>query len=153
MSVLVADLKVYEEVYKKAWNYTFNKVCDINYCHTLGSLGEETLKKHVKNWLYLNELSYIRRYDEGDKPELHNFLNLKPGTAVNTYQTLKYLNCIDYNIEMNTIKNGKTGHEKEIIISEELQESYDLLKKAINEIKDVIISQIPQYKKAKYSTI
>jgi hypothetical protein len=154
MSVLVPDLKVFEAVYNKAWLYGFNKVCDINYCHTLSFSDEEKLKTHVKNWLWLNEMSWIRMYeDNGQKPDLVDFLTFRNGKNINTYQMLKYLQCIDYNIEIETIKTGKTGHEDPFLIPDNIIDSYNLLKKAIEEIQNVIISQLPEYEEAKWSEI
>ena len=153
MSVLVPDLKIYEAVYQKALDYSFRKTCDINYCHTFREISEKKLQQHVKNWLYLNELSYIRRYEDGKKPELHEFLTFRRSGNVNTYQMLKFLNCIRYNIEIETIKNGKTGAEEPIEISFDMMESYNLLQKAIEEIMCVIIGEIDQYQEAKWSEV
>lgn len=152
MSVQVPDLKVYKEIYKKAWSYGFNNTCDINYCSTLSFTNESVLESHVKNWLWLNELSYLRRYEEENLPELHMFLKLRSGSPVNTYQMLKYLECIKYNIEISTIETGKTGFEYEITIPTDKADSYLILCNAIDEIKSTIINQIPKYKDAKWSS-
>lgn len=66
---------------------------------------------------------------------------------------LKYLQCILYNIELTTIRTGKTGNEKKMDISADLIESYNLLKKAIEEIQIQIINEIPQYQAAKWCEI
>lgn len=153
MSVLVPDLKVYDAVFEKAWSYGFHKVCDINYCNTLSFNNEETLKNHVKNWLWLNEMSWIRRYEDGDKPNLADFLTFRSKKHINTYQMLKYLHCIDYNIEIETIQTGKTGYETPFLIPDDKMESYRLLKKAIEEIQGVIILEIEEYKEAKYCDV
>lgn len=151
MSVLVPDLKIYDAIYEKAWSYGFHKVCDINYCNTLSLYNEETLKNHVKNWLWLNEMSWIRRYEDGKKPNLADFLTFRSKKHINAYQMLKYLECINYNIEIETIQTGKTGHEDPFLIPDDKMESYKLLKKAIEEIQCVIISQLPEYKNSKWS--
>lgn len=149
MSVLILDLKVYEAVYNKAWSYQFNNVCDINYCYTLKKYTENQLKEIIKNWLWLNEMSYNCRYEESNIIELPELLKfyLSGKEPINTYQMLKYLECIKYNIEISTIIiNG-------IEIPEDKKDSYKILKDAVNEIKNVIISELPQYKKAKWSQI
>lgn len=155
MSILVADLNVYEAVFEKAWKYGFNKTVNINYCNVLSFDNEEILKNHVKNWLILNELSYIRRYEDGtnERPHLHEFLTFRKTFNIDTYQMLKYLQCILYNIELSTIRTGKTGNEKKMDISADLIESYNLLKKAIEEIQIQIINEIPQYQSAKWCEI
>lgn len=153
MSVLVPDLKIYDAVFEKALKYTFHNVCDINYCGILGRQTENQLKKHVCNWLWLNEMSYIRRYQDGSKPDLGDFLTFKSNANINTYQMLKYLECIKYNIEIETIKTGKTGNETPFLIPDEKMESYNLLEKASEEIQCTIISQLPKYKSAKWADI
>lgn len=150
MSVLVPNLEVYNAIFNKAISYTFNKVCDINYCYTLGKLTENTIKKNILNWLWLNEMSYNRRYREDNEPYLHQLMEFKNAETINTYQMLKYLNCIEYNIELNTIETGHDGMQPKIEIPPDKKESYSILKKAINEIQNVIISEIDEYKNAKY---
>ena len=153
MSVLVPDLKIYDAVYEKAWAYGFHKTCDINYCHTLSFNNEDVLKKHILNWLWLNEMSYNRRYEDGATPNLHDFITFRYPKIINTYQMLKWLQCIDHNIEIDTIKSGKTGMEEPFLIPDDKMESYKLLQKAIKEISSVIISQIPEYRDAKWSEV
>jgi hypothetical protein len=152
MSVLVPSLKVYEAVYNKAIDYTFRKVVDINYCSCLGRLTEKDIKNHVSNWLYLNELSYIRKYKfrKNEKPELKEFLTFRSNYDINPYQMLKYLECIFYNIEIDTIKTGHDGKQAEIVISSIMINSYNLLKRAIDEIRQAIIGELPEYKAAEW---
>lgn len=153
MSVLVLDIEVYEAVFEKARKYAFNKTCDINYCHTLSFDNEEQLKEHIKNWMWLNEMSYIRKYKVDDKPTLAEFFDFRKTYNIDTYQMLKYLQCMMYNIEIDTIKTGKTGREDPFLIPQDKMDSYRLLQKAITEISQTIISQIPKYKNAKWGSI
>lgn len=153
MSVLVLDIPVFESIYQKAWLYGFNKQVDVNYCHALSFDNEDDLKDHVKNWITLNELSFNRRYDEKNEPFLVNFMKFRHGAKISTYQMLKYLQCLQYNIELDTIRNGKTGFEPKMIITSELMESYKLLERAILEIMQQCINEIPQYKNANWSDI
>lgn len=146
MSVLVLDLEVYEAIYEKAIDYTFRNVCDINFCSVLKHKTENQLKKIVFDWLYLNELSYNRRYREENEPHLNQFLKFKSNVNINTYQMLKYLECIKYNIELDTIETGFSGTEKPIKLKSDILESYEVLKLAIEEIKTTIISSLPEYK-------
>lgn len=153
MSVLVPDIKVYEAVYSKAWGYAFNKTCNINYCYTLSFDDEDKLKQHVKNWLWLNEMSWIRRYEDGDKPNLEAFLTFKNGKPINTYQMFKYLQCIQYNIEIDTIEKGVKIDSDRCKLSDEMMDSYKLLEAALIEISTTIIKQIKEYKEAEWSEI
>lgn len=112
MSVLVHDLKTFKAVYNKAVTYKFNRTCNIDYCNTL-SLEDGELQKHVTNWCYLNEWSFNRKYKGGNiLPYLYQMLTFKyKREKINTYQMLKYLSSIYYNIELDTIKIGRTGNE------------------------------------------
>lgn len=154
MSVLVLDLEAYEAVYQKAWSYGFNKVCDINYCHTLSFYSEEVLQNHIKNWLWLNEMSCNRKYKDSSENELSDFLKFsfnKP--TINTYQMYKLLRCIRYNIELDTIKSGNNFDSEQIEIPHDKEDSYELLEKAIEEIGNTIIANIPEYQEAKWGSI
>lgn len=150
MSVLVHDLEVYEAVYDRAVSYQFNKTCNIDYCHTLSLLDNE-LKEHVKNWFYLNEWSYNRKYEEGNKlPELPELLTFRyTKDKINVYQMLKYLHSILYNIELTTIKKGRLNKEN-LEIPAHLINSYNILEKAIGEIQTTIIANMPEYQKANW---
>lgn len=150
MSVLVHDLEVYEAVYDRAVTYKFNRTCNIDYCQTL-NLEDHELQNHVKNWFYLNEWSHSRKYEEGNQlPELTEFLTFRyTKDKINVYQMLKYLQSIRYNIELTTIKKGRSNKEN-LEIPENLINSYNLLKKAIEEIQTTIISKLPEYEKAKW---
>ena len=153
MSVLIPDLKIYTAVYEKSIAYTFSKVCDINYCSTLGRLTENQLQKTILDWLWLNEMTYNRMYNEQDEPYLGQFVEFKPVETINTFQMLKYLDCIDYNIEIETIKTGRDGEQPKIEIPSDKMESYKILCRAIDEIKSAIINEITEYQNAKYATI
>lgn len=152
MSVLVLDLEVYEAIYKKACEYQYNNEVNIEHCHTL-SENEDYLKTVIRDWLYLNELSHSRRYREEEEPFLSTLLTFKGGKKINAYQMLKYLQCVMYNIEISTIKNGYDGTQGKMNISDTMMHSYKILGDAISEISQSIIAQIPQYKKANWSNI
>lgn len=155
MSVLVLDIKAYEAVYQKAWTYKFHNQVDINYCQTLKAYEtDEGLQSLIKDWLWLNEYSYLRRYREKGKPDMAPFLTFKSSSdTINSYQMLKYLLCIQYNIEISTIKSGYTGMEDEVLIPESVMGSYEVLEKAIQDIQYTIISQLPEYQEAKWDEV
>jgi hypothetical protein len=145
MSVLVSSIKSYELVFVKAVDYTFRKTCDINYCSVLGGLTEGQIASYVRIWANLNNQSYLIRYKEPkDEVPYSTFLNLRySGKTINTYQMLKTLECICYNIEVDTIKTVGmlTVHESAAM---------DVLNRAIDEIKSVIINEIKEYKDAQW---
>ncbi|MBK7380428.1 MAG: hypothetical protein IPJ03_15850 [Ignavibacteriales bacterium] len=83
------------------------------------------------NELYLlNALSFADRYN-GDI-QTPPMLNFSKGKRVSNWQLLKYLECIDYQIEIENNPN------------------VDTLKKLIEELKSRLISLIPGYKNAKW---
>ena len=137
MSVLCPDPKVYEAIYHKMCAYTFNKTVDINYCSVFSSVTFEQIQEFVTSLCDLNEQSYNKRYNKQTKAgeELSKFINFRfKNPKINTYQMLKYLQCIQYNIELK--------HENVLILD-----------KAINEISHRIINELPEYQTAKYSEI
>lgn len=153
MSVLVADLKVFEKVYCKAVDYLYRNVCDINYCYTLRRLEhKEHVKEWVKNILFLNEWSYNVRYEDNTKCFLHDFVDFtKYHKTISTVQMLKYLQCIRYNIELETIRTGKTGMDKREI-PQNLLDSFNILEATIDELKTTIICKlVPEYDTAEWS--
>jgi hypothetical protein len=155
MSVLVPDLKVFEAIFRKVNSFRFTKVCDINYCYTLSSvLGtEDKVKDFVKNLLELNELSFIKRYREEGEPDLGDFLKFDYSVnSIETLQLLKYLNCINYNIEIETIKHGYAGGEDNKI-REDLMDSYELLQKAIQDLSGTVIAELTHYRDLNYSEV
>lgn len=145
MSVLVASTNAYERVFVKAVDYTFRKTCDINYCSALSHFTEYDLKKLVERWADLNNDSYTARYDKKmDELKYSTFLKLKyQGDSINTYQMLKTLQCIQYNIEVGTIEEVRplTVQEKDAM---------NILNRAIDEIQGAIINTIPEYQAAIY---
>ena len=145
MSVLVSSIKAYELVFVKAVDYTFRRTCDINYCSVLGGLTEGQIANHVKMWADLNAESYNIRYKEPkDEIPYSTFLNLRhSGKTINTYQMLKTLECICYNIEVDTIETVRklTVQESAAMV---------VLNRAIEEIKSAIINEIKEYKDAQW---
>jgi hypothetical protein len=144
MSVLVTDLEVFNCIYDKAFSYTFRKTVDINFCNVFHKMTEKQIKNLVKNWLILNELTHVKEYKENVNPYLHELLVFDRSiSTINTYQMLKYLECVCYNIDIENIKD---------LIDYEKKESFETLKKAIEQISISIIKEIPEYQNAKYST-
>jgi hypothetical protein len=151
MSVLVPEFKMFQQVLRRVECFQFNRTCDIDYCYSL-SMNERDAKQFVLNLIQLNELTYIRRYEEETpKTMLHEMFETQSNTKrVETLQLLKFLQCIDYNIDLQTIKTGKRGTEShEIDIR--LVSSHETLQRAIEELKSTIISELTNYKELNYS--
>lgn len=144
MSVLVPEAEVFNKVYDKAVSYTFNKVCDINHCSTFNQMTEGQIKNTVKTLCDLNVESYDKAYRQKlGKAKFSDEIKFdRTGGTINTYQMLKYLECIYYNIELDTINRELNKLELD---------SMTALQKSIDEIKDAIIGEIPGYKDAKWS--
>ena len=145
MSVLIASQNAFERIYDKSLSYTFRNTVDINYCNALGRFTERKIKQIVKTWADLNEESYNIRYkEEPGKIKYSEFLNLRfAGERINSFQMLKSLQMIEYNIEDNEIKLTRELTPAEI-------EAMAVLRAAISEISNIIIDTIPAYQEAKY---
>lgn len=145
MSVMVLSLNHFKEVYNKACKYQYSSVVDINYCGVLSNDNQNSLKLWCKSLLELNYKSYCKRYEEEcDLSQLDAYnenIDLwdwdKMGKACSTYQMLKYLECIHYNIELDKTELDSSAAYKKLV-------------KAINEIKYRIINNIPEYANAKW---
>lgn len=148
MSVQTIDIEIFEAVYQKAHRYTFNKQVDINYCNVLGSKTEKELQDLIRAWSRLNELSYRDKYEpatvEDEATLLHSFIVFEKRSNINTYQMLKYLEAIRYNIEEDIIIRWLTVVEASSLVT---------LSAAINEIRKQIVQATPEYNAAKWSTI
>lgn len=151
MSVLVPELKVFEQILRKVDSFKFKKVCDIDYCNAL-SLEEKGARDFVQNILHLNELTYNRTYEEQEQEiMLFEMLNLS-GNAdkVDTLQLLKFLQCVSYNIDLLTVRTGRRGQDSHEI-SQNLLSSHELLLKAIDELKDTVIKELTDYNAKSYA--
>lgn len=140
MSVMQINIETFESLKEKFISYCFNKQCDINYCSVIHNLTEKQIEDLLKNWCDLNEMSYNSRYkQEPDKLKTSEFINFKrPRPIPNTYQALKWLECIEYNIEVEC----ETDEQKESIV---------ILHKAIEQIKSAIIGEITEYKNSNWN--
>jgi hypothetical protein len=129
-------------------SYRFHKTVDINYCSLLSdqTMTEEKIQNMVKDWSYLNELSFVHKYKDEPIPEtwMYQFIDFnRTFQKINTYQFLKYLHSIHYNIE--------PEHIPEYMVNMGMEESYKFLKKLIRDIEETIISSIEEYKQAEWS--
>lgn len=156
MSVMTLDLGVYQEVYKKACSYYYRAwgTVDINCCNALQH-NEGYLRQWL-GWLYeMVHVSYCVHYHQTPDEEQLKMIretieewryNDFKTQNINTYQMLKYLQCIRYQIEDYEMKPD--GRWKE-----EYDKPLELLAEAINELKCRIISAIPEYKEAKWGEV
>lgn len=144
MSVIVHSPEVFSQIYVKAIDYTFKKQCDMNYCSTFGRMTEKQIENTIRILCDLNCESYEKRYkEEPQSPKLSEFIVFRfSGKTINTFQMLKYLECIHYNIEINTIARQLTPEEKDAM---------NVLHKAIEEIKSRIISEMEEYRDAAWT--
>ena len=151
---MMLDLEVYELVHTKAVAYTYRKTCDINYSYVFSHMNESDIEEFIKNIAYLNEWSYNKRYehheDVSQEIALYKMLKLEfKGKAIDSVQMLKYLECIHYQIEMHTIKTGYDGMQTNLV-PQHLVESYELLEKAIEDIKSAIVKEFSDYEDKKW---
>lgn len=156
MSVLIPDLEVFALIQRKINTFQHHRVCDIDYSEIL-NMSEEQSKQFVIKLLTLNEMSYLARYREQKKPELSEFLQFNATETISTLQLLKYLKCIRYNIEMDTIERGYSGFEPFIEDVEMFHKFFDpvfkRLKNAIEELSDRVIAELTNYRELAWSEL
>lgn len=150
MSVLVLEPESFEGIYSKMKSYTFRKQCDINYSFVLCNCTDTELKRLIESWVWLNEMSYIRAYREDSEPTLFQFLRLGRADTPNTYQTLKWLECLRYNIEIDTIRHGRDSSDGKRMIKRQVKKDYDTLIRVIDDIRGAIIAELDDYKNSKW---
>ena len=159
MSVMVIDPKTMDAVYRKLEFYENYTQVDINYNQAVRSYlyNGGDLKQLVKDWLYLNELSFIRRYREdlqGVKPDLEPFLTFVSSKSISTVQMLKTLQFLVYNIEITTIERGyDETKQKPLKISDSMMHSYKILNDILDGCKNAVIGELDEYKKAKWGDL
>lgn len=158
MSVLVPDMHVFEYV-QSGFIYCANhKTCDSLYSSSISfsskAMGIDSIcnesKRWVKNLLTLNCKSYAARYRENELGDLAHFYK-ENNHSVNAFQLLKYLECIHYNIEMKTIEDGYTVDTIKFVLTEQDRKDFQLLESFISDLKNSIISNLPEYQNAKYA--
>jgi len=142
MSVLIPDLKVYNYIQAGIEKLVYNNVIDDFHSHSINRHFhncpdiEKEAARLTLAWLELNQKSYNERYpNEKDNINLCGFYyqttTHRPLTAI---QLLKYLQCIEYNIEI-----------------EDESKDLQLLKDCINDLQNSIINNMEEYKNAKWS--
>lgn len=160
MSVLVPDMKVFEYVQNGFMHAANNRTCDSLYVYSISAAMKnkgnnqifEEAERWVKNLITLNCKSYAARYREKELGNLAPFY-LPKNHMLEPFQLLKYLHCIEYNIEMKTIEQGYSEALECIrfTLTEQDKKDFETLQYFIRDLKDSIINNIPQYQNAKYS--
>lgn len=150
MSVLVLDPKAISYIKRGLEYAAHNAVCD--------ELHSSTIWGHFKNFsgvfeesdrlmrsMYeLNQLSYDLKYKHEEFSNLYRFVLPTIG-IVCPYQLLKYIECLNYNIESDTIlSSGGTLSDRQLLDIKLFEDwEYDILKALVHSTK--------KYKDAKWS--
>ena len=154
MSVMMLDTKVYELVLAKLYDYTTKP-------DSIGADRNEQVKKLtrtmiedeikayllslVQDWCILNELTFTKKYLESEFISEHRFIKLKGFsdiTRIDTMQFLKYLECIEYQIEWKKLIEHYGPRYKD---------SYETLLLITNNAKDHLLHSMKEWKDAKWS--
>lgn len=154
MSVLIMHEKAYEYVLNGLITTAFRRTCDELYAygisqHFKGKDINAEATRLVTNWAKINELSFNARYN--DTGLIHyRQINKSAIWKVDCYQLLKYIDCINYNIEIDTIEKSpivKVGS----VTWAEFKEDYELLKKWQYELTRAIVTKRTEYDNAEWS--
>lgn len=144
MSVMIVSDETYIRMYQKMKSYQNRRILDNNYCHTL-ALSDKECKEVVLTWRFLNLWSYDCRYNTQTDYELEDKsfsekLDAAPTdeTAMSIYQMLKSMQCVRYQIEVNTTQNKLWN------------KCMEYLDKAIIELSDRIVKSLPEWNAARW---
>ena len=85
----------------------------------------------------MNHKSYAVRYDEDDDSEELPYAYVPNNVKINEFQLLKYLQCIEYQIELDTMNFNE-------------RRSLSLLKEWIKNLMSGIVYNIKEYKDAEW---
>ncbi len=148
MSVQIIDSKVFSAIGAKIIDASYRNTVNINHISCCFSFKRPLTEKKVLVFInrlrILNDLSYCSKYKE--PIELLKPVKIAPfGNEPNTYQFLKWLHCIDYNIEICTIEHSG----RKISMLDKVCMKF--LKRLIRDTEHTIIDSLPEYDKAKWS--
>ena len=150
MSVYDLPPEVYEHVNSKLYSASFRRACDIDYIWHATSLSTEEVTKHVINWHLLVRKSYAAHYREV-YDHFADLFTFKPLPNVTTYQLLRWLETILYQIQIDEDNNtslptidGANGRA-ELALTQAEYDSYLLLGHLVNDCKTAIIRSLPAY--------
>jgi len=157
MSVLVPDPQVFNYIRQGFEIAAYRRECDEFYAWCISShcdskdIHKES-KRFVKSLMWLNEWSFDVKYEQKDldKSEYYPFVKWEI-VDVRPLQLLKYLICVRYNIEKETIWRVGTPEANKKRIPEQQLEDLELLERWIDCLKMAIIDKIPEYDEAKWS--
>lgn len=148
MSVQIIDSKVFSAIGAKILDASYRKEVNINYIQCCFSfkrpLTEMKILVFINRLRILNDRSYCAKYKE---PE-DLLMPVKIGTCSmepNTFQFLKWLHAINYNIEISTIEYSG----RKISMLDKVCMKF--LKRLIHDTENAIIDSLPEYKVCKWS--
>ncbi len=144
------DLNAMNLIHSALIKAAYNNVVNVFFSENINSHFENKdtdieAERLSLSWYCLNEISYICRYNIPAK-DTGYFINFKNWVEPEPCKLLKLLNFLDYNIEIETIREN-------LILSEKQQNDHVLLLSWINDIKNAIINDLPEYKNAKWGEI
>ena len=149
MSVMLLSMNHFKMAYQKACSFQFRKTVDIDYCYSL-SMSEIGLRALFKSWWQMNSMCYCARYDYERSEtaakkafaiiDSWRYDSMKEKQC-DTYQMLKLLQCIRYNIEESILIHANMTVDKDAL---------EVLDKAIFGIMNRIVSENRAYKDAKW---
>jgi hypothetical protein len=150
MSVLIPNDEVFNYLCSGLERAAYTRTCDEWWSHRIHSHFkdkdiETESRRLVESWMQLNDWSYSFKYGE----EVETQIKLRRKTLhkpMQVHQLLKYAQCVDYNIEKDTIECA--GNK----LTKQGKSDLWLLRQWILDIAMSIIGQIPEYKEAKWSS-
>lgn len=140
MNIIGIPPKTYSRVYTKAMAMHSMNATGLEACFTLQELSPTQIKEWVETLAQVNWECYSNRYHKDMPWPVSDIEFDRNGLKVDTYQFLKYLHSISYNIETDYLDE----------FSEDDQMHLDLLEKVIHDIEENIVNSLPEYQKAQW---
>lgn len=150
MSVMHLSFRHYEMAYVKACSYIGRRTVDINYCGEFCKMSQGMIREWFKELYRMNVYSLHCEHNEELEGCIKTAINAMDAwdydkmdvPVCDTYQGLKLLECIHYQIETGTMESKDLPWDDDDIL---------LLERVIREMKNRIIDTIPEYRDAKWT--
>jgi hypothetical protein len=150
MSVQIIGRDASQYLLSHAIKQSYNKTVDINYSYCIAALCrgknlETELPAFIECLIELNEVTYSIKYKDKFQ-NLAQFYALKAisNQNTNTFQALKFAQCLRYNIEIPTIQGIRelTKLEEKAILHLDVW---------IADMQCAIINELPEYNESKWN--
>lgn len=146
MSILIPSKNVFNYIHSGLERAAYRNECDEWYSQVIRShfrhkdIDKES-RRLIESWQELNLLSYNIKYQQNTAETITKFRPTFTHKEMEVNQLLKYVQCVQYNIEPGTI-------EDLMEMTSQQKDDLKLLQEWEIDIAGAIVNQLPEYKKA-----